>query len=225
MYFQALSAWTIVFFRRSRLVSPIYYLMVSMGFLTATYLTDYYKHPQRKHSLWFLYNIMFGAVLGAYCYQQEFKFVIDALYLVGNAMTFYAASTYYNEDNSNKGIVLTALLCSVFGMFYGLGVLRLFRWGMDLSNKYVYITAAGVLTILKSWSIYREKQVQDEYDISNYNPINASLSYSWRQIPQVIVFVEAFHHNTLHSHEKQQNFERTALRKTMLKTLGNNPAN
>jgi hypothetical protein len=61
--------------------------------------------------------------------------------------------------------------------------------------------------------------------MSNYNPINASLSYSWRQIPQVIVFVEAFHHNTLHSHQKQQNFERTALRKTMLKTLGNNPAN
>jgi hypothetical protein len=45
MYFQALAGWTVVFLRRSRMVSPIYYIMVSMGFLTATYLTDYYKHP------------------------------------------------------------------------------------------------------------------------------------------------------------------------------------
>ena len=52
-----------------------------------------------------------------------------------------------------------------------------------------------------SWSIYREKQVQEEYDMTSYNPINASLSYSWRQIPQVIVFVEAFNHNTLHSQQ------------------------
>jgi hypothetical protein len=72
-------------------------------------------------------------------------------------MTFYAAATYYNEDDSNQGIVLTALLCSIFGIFYGLGVLRLFRWGMDLNNKYVYITALSTLGILQSWSVYREK--------------------------------------------------------------------
>lgn len=115
-------------------------------------------------------------------------------------MTFYATSSYYNEDESNKGIILTAFLCGTFGMLYGLGVLRLFRWGQDLTNNNVYIAASGVLAVLMSWSIYREKQVQDEYDMSNYNPINASLSYSWRQIPQVIVFVEAFHHNTVQSH-------------------------
>ena len=63
----------------------------------------------------------------------------------------------------------------------------------------MYIAAASALAVLMSWSIYREKQVQEEYDMSSYNPINASLSYSWRQIPQVIVFVEAFNHNTLHS--------------------------
>ena len=38
----------------------------------------------------------------------------------------------------------------------------------------------------------------------SYNPINASLSYSWRQIPQVVVFVEAFHHNTLHSKQASE---------------------
>ena len=85
--------------------------------------------------------------------------MIDALYLVGNAMTFYAASTYYNEDTNNQGIVLTALLCSIFGMSYGLGVLRLFRWGLDLTNKNVYLAAFAVLTTLTSWSIYRQKAV------------------------------------------------------------------
>lgn len=132
MYFQALSAWTIVFLRRSRMVSPLHYIMISMGFLAGTFLTDYYTHPQQKHTLWFLFNITFGAVLGSYCYQQGFKFMIDALYLVGNSMTFYAASTYYNEDSSNEGILLTALLCTINGMLYGLGVLRLFRWGQNL---------------------------------------------------------------------------------------------
>ena len=117
-------------------------------------------------------------------------------------MTFYAAATYYNEDNSNKGIVLTAFLCSVFGISYGLGVLRLFRWGMDLSNKYAYITAVAALAIIQSWSIYREKQVQDEYHMTTYNPINASLSYSWRQIPQIIVFHDAFHNNSIHAKKK-----------------------
>ena len=110
-------------------------------------------------------------------------------------MTFYAASTYYNEDSSNQGIVLTAMLCQLFGILYGLGVLRLFRWGQDLANKNIYLVAPSVLAILMSWSIYRQKAVQDEYDMTDYNPINASLSYSWRQIPQVIVFVEAFQHN------------------------------
>lgn len=129
MYFQALSGWSVVFLRRSRKFSPLYYLMISLSFLVGTYLTDYYSHPNLKHSLWFLFNITFGAVLGSYFYQQEFKFLIDALYLIGNGMTFYAASTYYNEDSSNQGIVLTAVLCQVFGMLYGLGVLRLFRWG------------------------------------------------------------------------------------------------
>lgn len=140
-------------------------------------------------------------------------------------MTFYAASTYYNEDNSNKGIVMTALLCSVFGIFYGLGVLRLFRWGMDLQNKYVYITASAVLAILQSWSIYREKQVQDEYDMNNYNPINASLSYSWRQIPQVIVFVEAFNKNNVHSKKGPLRYDRSAFQKVIMKTLTDNTAN
>jgi hypothetical protein len=140
-------------------------------------------------------------------------------------MTFYAASTYYNEDDSNKGIVLTAALCSIFGMFYGLGVLRLFRWGMDLSNRHVYITALATLGILQSWSIYREKQVQEEYDMTNYNPINASLSYSWRQIPQVIVFVEAFHHNTIHSRKEPESMDKSAFRKKIMSNFGNNAAN
>ncbi len=157
MYFQALSGWTLVFLRRSRMISPIYYLYSTIGFLTLTYLTDYYTHPQKKHAFWFLFNITFGAVLGSYFYQQQFHFLIDALYLIGNAMTFYAASTYYNEDDSQKGIILTAFLCGTCGIFYGLGVLRLFRWGQDLSNRNVYIAAATALAVLMSWSIYREK--------------------------------------------------------------------
>jgi hypothetical protein len=44
-------------------------------------------------------------------------------------------------------------------MFYGLGVLRLFKWGIDLKNKNVYITSIAVLSILQSWSIYRMKAV------------------------------------------------------------------
>lgn len=208
MYFQALSAWSIVFLRRSRMVSPIYYIMVSMGFLCGTYLTDYYSHPKTKHTLWFLFNITFGAILGSYFHQQGWKFLVDALYLIGNGMTFYAASTYYNEDSSNQGIVLTAMLCQVFGMLYGLGVLRLFRWGLDLGNKNVCIVAASVLAILMSWSIYRQKAVQDEYDMTDYNPINASLSYSWRQIPQIIVFVEAFQHNSNRDQIRSHHYKR-----------------
>ena len=179
------------------MVSPLIYLLVSISFLIATYRTDYYNHPNLKHIFWFLFNITFGAVLGSYFYQQDFKFLIDSLYLIGNAMTFYSASTYYNEDTQNRGIVLTAILCSLFGIFYGLGVLRLFKWGIDLKNKNVYITSIAVLSILQSWSIYRMKAVQNEYDDDSYNPINASLSYSWRQIPQVIIFVEVFQHNTI----------------------------
>ena len=118
--------------------------------------------------------------------------MIDALYLVGNAMTFFAASTYYNEDSSNSGVLLTSLLCTLTGSLYGLGVLRLFRWGQDLSDRRIYIAAYVMLSIIMSWAIYRHKAVQDEYDASDYNPINASLSYQWRQIPQIIVFVEAF---------------------------------
>lgn len=47
----------------------------------------------------------------------------------------------------------------MFGMLYGVGVLRLFRWGLDLSNYQVYIAALSVLTIVMSWSIYRMKIV------------------------------------------------------------------
>jgi|LauGreDrversion4_2_1035121.scaffolds.fasta_scaffold569662_1 uncharacterized membrane protein YeaQ/YmgE (transglycosylase-associated protein family) len=184
------------------MISPIYYLYSTIGFLILTYLTDYYTNPQKKHTFWFLFNVTFGAVLGSYFYQQNFLFLVDALYLIGNSMTFYAASTYYSKDkDSQQGIILTAILCGICGIFYGLGVLRLFRWGQDLSNRNVYIAAVSALTVLMSWSIYREKQVQEEYDMESYNPINASLSYSWRQIPQVIVFVEAFQHNTLHSQQ------------------------
>lgn len=140
-----------------------------------------------------LFNIFFGGMLGAYLYQLNLKYVIDALYLAGNAMTFYAASTYYSADSS--GIVLTALLCALFGTFYGLGVLRFFRWGLDLSNRDTYIVACAIMAIIMSWSIHRHRAVQDEYHLDCYNPINASLSYSWRQLPQVIVFVEAFKQN------------------------------
>lgn len=45
MYFQALSAWSIVFFKRSRLISPLYYLYATIGLLVATYRTDYFSHP------------------------------------------------------------------------------------------------------------------------------------------------------------------------------------
>ena len=197
MYFQALSAWTIVFLRRSRMISPITYMVACLSFLGCTYLTNYYKHPNIKHIMWFMFNLTFGAMIGSYMYQQGFKFMIDALYLVGNAMTFYAASTYYSENN--KAIILTAFLCTVFGTAYGLGVLRLFRWGQDLTNRNVYIAALSILTIIQSWSIHRNREVQHEYDFTDYNPINASLSYSWRQIPQLIVFSDIFHQNHKHT--------------------------
>ena len=142
------------------MISPIYYLYSTIGFLILTYLTDYYTNPQKKHTFWFLFNVTFGAVLGSYFYQQNFLFLVDALYLIGNSMTFYAASTYYSKDkDSQQGIILTAILCGICGIFYGLGVLRLFRWGQDLSNRNVYIAAVSALTVLMSWSIYREKQV------------------------------------------------------------------
>lgn len=139
------------------MVSPIHYLIASTAFLVGTYLTDYYTRPNLKHSLWFLFNISFGAVLGSYMHQQGFKFMTDALYLIGNAMTFYAASCYYTQDNDS--IIFTGLLCSIFGMLYGVGVLRLFRWGLDLRNYHVYVAALSILTIVMSWSIYRMKIV------------------------------------------------------------------
>jgi hypothetical protein len=153
--------------------------MASMVFLAGTYLTDYYTHPNFKHTLWFGYNITIGFILGSYFYQQNWLLLIDALYLIGNAMTFYAAATYYNQEN-NEGIVLTALCCSLFGILYGLGVLRLFRWGNRLEDRRLYIIVATVLGTLMPWSIYRSVNVQDEYTTENYNPINASLSYSWK---------------------------------------------
>ncbi|CDW78207.1 UNKNOWN [Stylonychia lemnae] len=194
LYFQALSGWSIIFLKRSRMVSPLTYLMASVGFLVGTYLIDYYKHPNLKHSLWFLFNISTGAILGSYFYQQNFYVLIDALYLIGNCMTFYAASNYYNEGE-NKGMLANALGSAVFGTFYGLGVLRLFRWGFKLDDPKLFMIVGSCLGILMSWSIHRSICVQDEYNQNDYNPINAALSFVWKQIPQVSVFVDAFYHN------------------------------
>ena len=80
--------------------------------------------------------------------------LIDALYLIGNSMTFYAASSYYGPKE-NPGILLTALCSSVFGIIYGYGVLRLFRWGMQLNDWKLFPIAFASLTTLLSWSIYR----------------------------------------------------------------------
>jgi len=182
LYLQALSGWSLIFLRRSRQVSPLTYLGVSAGFLVGTYLTDYYAHPNLKHALWVLYNVGFGAALGAYFFQQDFRLLIDALYLIANVMTFFAACTYYDRSN-NEGVYLTALLCSVFGVSYGLGVLRLFRWGLRTNDLRLYAVVAGALAFLMPWAVHRSVVIQDEVSKEEYNPINASLSYQWKQIP------------------------------------------
>lgn len=69
------------------------------------------------------------------------------------------------------------MLCMLNGTLYGLGVLRLFRWGQDLKDPRVYGVAVAIQAVIMRWAIYRQKAVQDEYDASDYNPINASLSY------------------------------------------------
>ena len=92
---------------------------------------------------------------------------------------------------------MAAFLSSFFGIFYGLGVLRLFRWGVDLSNKSLFPIVIGYLLLTMPWSIYRSMGVQDEYSFENYNPIDTSLSYQWKQIPQVSVFADVFTHNQL----------------------------
>jgi len=69
-------------------------------------------------------------------------------------MTFYAASCIYNE-NENKGILMTALGSFVFGTFYGLGVLRLFRWGFKLDDPKLILIVGAALGLIMPWSIYR----------------------------------------------------------------------
>eukprot|EP00347_Sterkiella_histriomuscorum_P011148 403373579 len=221
LYFQALSGWSIIFLKRSRMISPLTYMMAWISFLVGTYLVDYYNRPNLKHSLWFLYNITFGAMLGSYFYQQGFKVLVDALYLIGNSMTMYAASTYYGPKE-NPGILLTAMGCTVFGLFYGLGVLRLFRWGLQLNDKKLYPISIGALSILLSWSIYRSLGVQDEYTAQNFNPINASLSYFWKQIPQVNVFVDAFYHNKQKSKRIPSSQQQEVIQ-VEITNLNNNP--
>ena len=119
--------------------------------------------------------------------------IIDALYLIGNTFTFYAACSYYTTED--QGILLTALLSSIFGVVYGLGVLRLFRWGLDLESRYILPIVYSYLLLAMPWSVYRSIMVQDEYTLSTFNPINASLSFQWKQIPQVSVFADVYYLN------------------------------
>jgi hypothetical protein len=58
-----------MFMKRSRHVSSLIYFSISMLFLSGAYLVDYDKYPRLKHSFWFLFNIFWGATIGAYAYQ------------------------------------------------------------------------------------------------------------------------------------------------------------
>ena len=120
--------------KRSRAVASPFYMMISMAFLTGTYIFDYEKHPGTKHSLWLLFNIFLGATLGAYCYNNEFKMIFDLFYLLANAMSFNAATAFYSKE-PNQAIHVSLLISGMCGIFYGIGILRFFRWGLALNEK------------------------------------------------------------------------------------------
>lgn len=84
--------------------------------------------------------------------------MIDALYLIANSMTFFAACTYYNSEK-NEGIIFSALASSVFGILYGMGVLKLFRWGIKLYDPKLLPIVLISLGLIMPWTIYRSIQV------------------------------------------------------------------
>jgi hypothetical protein len=80
-------------------------------------------------------------------------------------------------------------LCSIG---YGVGVLRLFRWGVDIYNYRVYVGTLATMVILQIWALSMSDKVKKDYNKDNYNPIHASLYYIWKTLPQVNVFVDAY---------------------------------
>ena len=79
--------------------------------------------------------------------------------MIGNSMTLYSAAVLYNKSKSSQQLFVSALFCGIFGIFYGVGVLRLFQWGYRLNDWKLYPITIGVLGMLMPWSIYRYQQV------------------------------------------------------------------
>jgi hypothetical protein len=102
---------------------------------------------------------------------------------MANAMSFNAAVAYYSKE-PNSNLQLSLFIAGIFGISYGVGALRLFKWGFALNNYKLYLGLLPTMVILQSWLIYMSHTVQKEYPPSSIpNPINTSLSYLWKAIP------------------------------------------
>jgi hypothetical protein len=76
--------------------------------------------------------------------------LLDALYLLGSAASCNAVVALYSKDN-NEAFVTAILLSGVAGMFYGLGVLRFFRWGFALNDRRLYIGLIPAFLLFEYW--------------------------------------------------------------------------
>lgn len=88
-----MAAWSVIFLKNTRKVSPWYFIIGGLACLRACYALDYQKYYIPKFILFHGFNVLIGAGIGVFLYRCNFKAVFDFLYIFSNTMSLYMAAT------------------------------------------------------------------------------------------------------------------------------------
>jgi hypothetical protein len=116
---------------------------------------------------------------------------MDAFAIYGYAMLYIAAYIFKTEQIGNpkeKNLLITTFEMTIAASFYATGVLKLFGQGKRLPSARLYLMVMLAQIIHMPFMIFflsREIQIAK-------NPIDASLEYQWRSIPQIVAFIKIY---------------------------------
>jgi hypothetical protein len=85
-------------------------------------------------------------------------------------------------------LIINSIGFTAASAFYGTGLLKMAGQGKLLPNPRVYLALLGVQCMLMPFVVsFLSKEVK-----MAENPVDASLEYQWRSVPQIVAFIKIY---------------------------------
>ena len=181
-----------MFMPRTKNVALLILPVFAAGYLTQK--LDYDEMPFEKHLSWLGFNVGYGAMIGALAMQNKVirNRYMEFFALWGYAM-FYISALIFKMDHEEEKITENDLVANSVGLtlaaaLYGTGLLKMAGFDKNFPNWRLFAALGLSQTALMMFVImFLSKQIK-----LAENPIDASLEYQWRSIPQIMAFIQIY---------------------------------